>query len=240
MAVALDASTPARVGGTTSAVATAPFTAPVDAFLVAVVAFDGNNTDITAAVTDSVDGATGWSQRVTRQITETTSGAYSSIWTKRITSAVSRTVSSTWSAGGAGPGLQQFLKVYVWTGVDVDGTPFDTVGANNEGGSTSNAFDTTSLTPGATGVLVAVSSEWNALGAFQASSNLTQDTDTAANLSYCSGYRTCSNGVGVSANFNAAGTSAAQHKWTQIIIREAGGAPPAVVVANRITLLGVQ
>jgi hypothetical protein len=125
-------------------------------------------------------------------------------------------------------GLNQIsAKCYVLTGVDVDGTPVDSVTANNEGGSTTNNLTTTSVTPGATGLLIAADTDWQALGSFEASSDLTQDTTTFAGLvSVCDGYKVCTSGVGVTGNLNAAGSSAAQHKWCQIVVREGYVAPP--------------
>lgn len=231
MAIAVDSSSPVRWAGTSLTVASASFTAPTDALLVVCVSGDGT-TSITATVSDS--GSLTWTVRVTRDNTETTSGGCSFIATARTTSSVSRTVSV--GLGAALESARKSAKLYVLTGVDVDGTPVDTVGASNEGGASTNNLTTSSVTPGATGLLVCCDTDWNQLGSYQASSDLTQDTaDYTGQISVCSGYKTCSSGVGVTGNLNAAGTSAAQHKWTQIVVRESGAAPTSRPIFRRRT-----
>jgi hypothetical protein len=228
MAIAVDGSSPARWSGTTNtggAITSSSFTAPADALLVLCANSDGDVTNVTAwAAACSDSGGLTWTQRVARSVNETTDGSGSAIATARTTSSVSRTVSwaPTWTGGGAN--RRQSARLYVLTGVDVDGTPVDTVGANNEGGSSTNNLTTTSLTPGGTGLIIVTDSDWNQLGVFT-SSDLTIDTaDYAGQISVVSGYKTCTSGVGVTANLDAGGTAAAQHKWCQIIVREAGGA----------------
>lgn len=226
MSAAVDASTPIRWAGTPAALGnstSASFTAPTDALLVLCLNADGGTANLTIAVTDT--GGLTWTERVRRDITEATTGGHSSIWTARTTSTTARTVNWT-RTGGDSSGKQVSAKLYVVTGVDVGGTPVDTVSAANEGGSATNNLTTTSVTPGANGLLFVCDTEWNALGNFEASSNLTEDKATYTGISVDSGYRTCSSGVGVTANLNAFGAAAAQHKWCQVVVREAaaGGA----------------
>src|SRR4029079_12676765 len=224
MAIAVDASTPIRWTGTPNSnadITSASFTAPTDALLVQCVNWDctvGGSTNV--SVNDS--GTLTWTKRVERIGTETTTGGYAGIWPAPTVSSAARTA-TTRQAGGIN-NQRLSTKLYVLTGVDNAGTPVDTVGASNEGGSTTNNLTTTSVTPGANGLLMCCDTDWNALGAFEASSDLTQDTDTYAGaISVCSGYKTCTSGAGVTGNLNAAGTSAAQHKWVQVTVREAGG-----------------
>jgi hypothetical protein len=229
MAIAVDGSSPARWAGATASgtgTTSASFTAPTDALLVACVSFDGDAATFgtfTYAFSDS--GGLTWTQRVARTNAETTDGGASMIYTARTTSSVSRTATftPTWT-GNPSFLLRRSVKLYALTGVDVDGTPVDTVTASNEGGSATNNLTTTSITPGANGLLIACDTDWFTLGVFT-SSDLTIDTaDYAGAISVCSGYKTCTSGVGVTANLNAGGTATAQHKWTQIVVREAGGA----------------
>lgn len=225
MAVALDASTPARFTGTVSAggsITSASFTAPANALIEVDAQFDGDNDGHggTSGISDT--GGLSWTKRVERTLSETTAGGGSVIWTARTTSSASRTVSVTRTGGSAGA-LRWSAKVRVWTGADVDGTPVDTVGANNEGGSGTNNLTTSSVTPGAAGVLVVSGTDWNALGT-PASSDLTADAaHYAGSLSVVSGYKACSSGVSVTGNLDASGTSAAQWKWCQVVVREAAG-----------------
>lgn len=228
MAIAVDASTPARVNSSSApphTLTTASFTAPTDALLVMCLSEDGTGADGNTYTASDSGGLT-WTLRVARTLGETTDGGGSGIWTARTTSSVSRTVSM---ARTAGTGTRRMsMKVYVLTGVDVDGTPVDSVTASNENGSNTNNLTTTSITPGGTGVLVCCDTDWNQLGVFT-SSDLTlasgPDTaDYAGEISVCSGLKACTSGVGVTGNLNAGGTSAAQHKWCQIVVREAAAA----------------
>lgn len=241
MAVALDASTPVRWTGAINAdlsITSASFTAPADALLAITCEYDGADAASVGTINASDSGGLTWSRQVERTADETTAGGGSVIFTARTVSSVARTVNID-RVGGTQAGLRISAVCRVWTGVDVDGTPVDTVGAGNEGGSTTNSISTTSITPGATGVLLVADCDWQALGAFEASSDLTQDTTTYAGaISVCDGYKTCTSGVGVTGNLNAAGAGAAQHKWCQIVIRESGGAAAAPRV-YRLTTLGV-
>jgi len=229
MAIAVDASSPVRWTGTPSSpvgtIVSASFTAPTDALLVACVSGDGIGTDA-AVITMSDSGGLAWTLRVARTWSETTDGGYSGIYTARTTSSTSRTVTMTASAGISAK--RYSIKLYVLTGVDVGGTPVDTVGANNEGGSTTNNLTTTSITPGANGLLICCDTDWNQLGVYT-SSDLTIDTaDYAGAISVCSGYKTCTSGAGVTGNLNAGGTGAAQHKWCQVTVRESASAATSV------------
>ena len=233
MAIAVDASTPARWAAdlaNNGTQASASFTAPADALLVACISFDGDSVALHGGPTFADSGGLTWTQQVIRTNSETTAGGGSAIYTARTTSSVARTATLGRDGAGSDSATQKqySCKLYVLTGVDVDGTPVDTVGASNEGGSNTNNLTTSSVTPGANGLLICCDTDWNALGAYEASSDLTQDTTTyTGEISVCSGYKTCTSGVGVTGNLNAAGTSAAQHKWCQITVREAGGAAPA-------------
>jgi hypothetical protein len=229
VAIAVDASSPVRFNlllqkqpTSPFAMTSASFTAPANALLVACSSHDGDGTAGTITVTDS--GGLAWTERVSRTWAETTLGAASFIVTARTTSAVARTVTVTRGVNGEASARRGSCKIYVLTGVDVDGTPMDTVGANNEGGSTTNDITTTSITPGETGLLICCDCDWTAGGVFT-SSDLTIDTAThAGEMSVCSGYKVCTSGVAVTGNLNAGGTAAAQHKWCQLIVREVAAA----------------
>jgi hypothetical protein len=197
--VLVDASSPARFSASLSPLgnmASAAFTAPADALLVLCVCHDGDGAGATnygaTAVSDS--GGLAWTEKERRAETEATTGGASIIYTARTTSAVSRTITVARTAT-TGNAQRASATCYVLTGVDVDGTPVDTVSGSNEGGSATNNLTTTSVTPGANGLLVCVDCDFNALGVFQASSDLTQDTATYAGaISVCSGYKACSSG----------------------------------------------
>lgn len=228
MAALVDASSPVRfnVLGTPSFTATsASFTAPANSLIVATVQLNGSGDAGAAVFSVTSTPSLTWTERVTRQDNEATLGATSSIWTAPQVTSASRTVTITWTSGAANsPPRRASGKVYVITGADLAGTPVDAVTGANESGSGTNNYTTPSLTPGADGLLIVSDAEWNALGAFEASSDLTQDTaHHAGEMSVCSGYKACLSGVAVTANLNAAGAGTPQHKVTQIIVR---AAPP--------------
>jgi hypothetical protein len=248
MAIAVDGSSPARVSATSAtatALTTASFTAPADALLVACWNMDGLGSGTYTYVATDTGGLT-WTREIDRSHGETTSSGAAGIFTARTTSSASRTVSFNPTFTGAGAAdIRKSLRVYALTGVDVDGTPVDTVGANNEGGSGTNNLTTTSITPGATGLIIAVDTDWNQLGVFT-SSDLTIDTaDYAGQISVVSGYKACTSGVGVTANLDAGGTGTAQHKWCQVIVREASVAltpllDPVLWLPNRKPIVPVS
>lgn len=127
MAIAIDATTPAIVSGTTSST-TASFTAPGNSLLVALCASEGGATTITLSNSGT---ALTWVTQVRHMIGED-SGAFSvgaQVSTAVALTSVARTVTCTTSAGGS----MTDLKLLVVTGADVNGTP---VGAKGEGHST--------------------------------------------------------------------------------------------------------
>jgi hypothetical protein len=199
--VAVDASTPVRWANTLAigtGVASASFTAPADALLVACVNLDGNSggSDPFGTLTVSDTGGLTWTERVRRAEAETTDGGAAVILTARTTTSASRTVTIARGLDGGANNKRAACKLYVLTGVDVDGTPVDSVGANNEGGSGTNNLTTGSVTPGASGLLIACTTDWNQLGTLT-STDLTLDTaDYAGQISVASGYKTCTSGVG--------------------------------------------
>lgn len=232
MAVALDASSPARVSGVGAsgvAVTTASFTAPTDAVLVACIEADGDGIHSeTMAVSDS--GGLAWTlvPKVERTWAEATTGGYAGIFTAKTTSAVGRTVTITMTFTG-GTNFRRTVQVYVFTGADLAGTPIDTTGANNEGGSGTNNLTTTSITPGANGVHVCAGCDWAALGAATSSDLKGIDSvvgsghaEFAGAIDVIDGWHTTTSGVGSTANLDAA-AGTPQWKWIQITIREAAG-----------------
>jgi hypothetical protein len=235
VAVAVDSSTPSRWSAFLAPAATmdsASFTAPANSFLVLTIECDGNddleytNGFATPSVSLSTGTALTWTKRVERTWSEATQGGQSVIWTAPAVTSEARVVRVTKDINSIST-RRTSAKLYVVTGVDLAGTPVDTVGASNEGGSTTNDIATTSITPGANGMLFVADTDWTQKGVFT-SSDLTIDTaDYAGEISVCSGYKTCTSGAGVTADLNAAGTLAVQHKWCQIVVREAGTAGSA-------------
>lgn len=227
MAIALDASTPIRFSGTGATIVSAAFTAPTDATLVCCIQFDSTTANSSLqGISDS--GGLSWTTPVARLGTETTTGGTSQISYAFTVSAVSRTVTVT--RAGASATNRCSATVFVFSGADTAGTLIDSITANNEGGSGTNNLTTTSLTPGANGVLIVSGTEWNALGACTSSDLKGIDSvagsdhaEYAGAMDVIAGWKTCTSGAGVSGNLDASGAGGAQWKWCQIILREAGG-----------------
>jgi hypothetical protein len=223
MAIAVDASSPVRWSGANTAngstFVSASFTPPNGSFIVIMITNDTTTGESGAAYT-LTGGSLTYTNRVERQGTETTTGGYSGIYTAPVVTGSAMTITLTRTAGTASTGRAS-LWARVLTGVDGT-TPVDTVGASNEGGSTSTTLTTTSITPGANGMLFVADTDWNTKGVMT-SSDLTIDTaNYATAISVASGYKTCTSGVGVTGSLTA-GAAGPQHKWTQIIVREAAG-----------------
>lgn len=248
MADAVDASSPARATNTALAVSgvltTPSFTPPAPAVLVACVSMssiiDMNGTQ---SITDS-QGLT-WTKKVDHSWTDSFSPSWTAVYTATVSSSVATTVNfNRGTSGGAGTPSTRLtsLKVYVLTGVDIAGTPFDSITASNQGGASGTAATTTSLTPGANGIVIinGASSSSTAGTASWTVASLTSDVlantldgANSVNMSIGSGYKSVSSGVGTTTGIaNAAGTGgAAGIDYVQIIAREStgGGASTATV-----------
>jgi hypothetical protein len=166
VALAVDASSPAKVSGTATTITTASFTAPANALLVAF-----NNGDAPAATPNSVTVSDSlgliWARAVLRNIT-TGANSFADIWYATTTSAVSRTV----SAAEANVGSEHGLVVKVFT--DTGGAP--TVGATNSSFA-GTSLPTCDLTTTANDSWAwATSSDWNTGGAGTAGSGQTIST----------------------------------------------------------------
>lgn len=201
------------------------FTPPADSLLVVCFSHDslGIADSFSIGISDNfgIEGSSlAWTEHVSRDFDEGLAGGTSKIWTARTIQSIEGQISVLVTTAPVDPGRTRSIKVYVLTGLEVDGVPIAETTPDNEGSSTTNNLTTTSLTPDSDGLLICVSTDWNALGDFEASSDLTQETTTYTGLiSVCSGYKSVFAGVPVTANLNAAGTSSAHHKWCQILVR---------------------
>lgn len=234
MATAIDSTSPLKFTGTPNNnvdITSAAFTPPNTTLIVACVNADTDaNENITVSVSDSINGTTGWVNQIeSDEGTEAgAGGGHASIWTHTVATGASMTVSIRRTAGVGGTRRIQG-KVYVVTGYDAAGTPVDTTGVANRGATTTDNFNTDSVTPGSDGHLIACATDWSQAGA-PTSSNLqgedanpALDTgDFAGGISLASGYKTVSSGVATTANFNGGG-AAADWQWAQIIVRAAAG-----------------
>lgn len=235
--MAIDSSV-ARFSGAQSgtiAQSSGSFTAALDSILLLCGHADSAGSEPFTLVASDSGGLT-WTKLVERTAAETTGGGACAWFWARVTAAVSRTVSIARSANSTGT-LQLSGKVYILTGYDADGTLFDAITANNEGGSLTNSITTTAITAGADGTGFAGDTDWAALGAFDASADLTQDTvDIPGAISVCSGYKAVISGASVTMNLNAAGSAAAQHKWVTALARLAAAAGAAAVSQGQMAV----
>lgn len=223
MSLAIDSSGPARftaVIASNGTIVSASFTAPANSLLVVTVCWDGQSDSDGGISSLSDSGSLTWTKQVERTCTEATSpGAGSALHTARTTTAASRTVTVTRSNSG-GSNYRWSARCYVVTGADVNGTPVDSVTASNEGSDSANNLTTTSITAGMNGLLFAVGTDYNALGA-PTSSDLTADPQNYAGaISMIDGYKFVAGGASVNANLDASGSSAAIWKWCQAIVRQ--------------------
>ena len=236
MAVALDASSPIRFTGTPIAggsITSASFTAPTDAILAVAVQYDGASVAAVGTVSASDTGGLSWSG-VERDAGEGSGGGGAALYWARTPSSGSRTVSIT-RTGGSGGATRFSATCYVYTGADVNGTPVDSITANNEGGSTTNSISTTSVTPTGNGALVVSGTDWSASGACTSSDLLGLDSvvgsghaEYAGAIDVIDGWKACNEAVGVTGNLDAFGAGAVTWKWVQIVIIEAPTAADAL------------
>lgn len=211
MAIAVDASTPARAtGNTTQAVTTATFSPPANSLLVACTsASAGSNSDPTVAITDNNGGFT-WTQvgRASKTSTSSTgiSGGVASIHVAPLVAGATNLSVTATQTNGSSP---TSLKIYVLTGTLLSGTTFDgsTIGFSTANDATTTAFTSTSTA----GLLVVSATEWTAPGTAPTSADTTYDAYTqSTNLDGLSGYRAITAIASQTADLHCAGTSAAQ------------------------------
>lgn len=243
MSAAVDASSPIRWTAANAAngatFVSAAFVPPDGSFLVVLLEADTISSGETSTLAASGGGWT-WTKQVERYGTEATAGGQSAIWTAPVVTGASMQVTITRTTATASGGRVS-ATCFVVTASDNAGTPVDAVTANNEGGSGTNNLSTTSLTPGATGLLFATGCEWNALGACTSSDLKGLDSVAGSNhaeyagaIDVISGWKVCTSGVGVTGNLDAAGAGTPQWKWCQIIVREAAA---SLTVAQEIGAL---
>jgi hypothetical protein len=230
MPIAIDASTPAIVSGTTSAT-TASFTAPADSLLVALCAAGGGAS--TLSMSNSGTALT-WTTQVQHIIGEDT-GAFSVaafIATAVPATSVARTVTFASSTGGA----TVDMKLLVVTGADVAGTP---VGAKGEGHST-----TANLSPTVfTSTLDLSRAMGIAADADASGSPTSSDVGFAFNhifdqsgIAVYKAADTALAGTGVTLNFNGTGGTRSWN-WAAVEVLPAVApfvAPPPVVVGQAV------
>lgn len=225
MAIAHDASSPARFTGTPANgvnITSASFTPPAGSLLVANVSADTNGS--TDNITISVSGGSlTWTNRVERDPGDAGGSAgHASIWTAVQPSSVSTTVSVQRTAGN-GSTLRISCKVDVWTGIDTT-TP---TGATGEGSSTTNNLTPnvyTSTVNNSRGVGCAT--DWMQLGT-PTSTDTADAADYAGAISVISVYKaadTATSGSTVTMNFDAGGTGTADWNWVALELLPSSGA----------------
>lgn len=193
---------------------------PADGSLLVVISACDTNAGSTPTLNVSGGGLT-WTTRVSRGDSEGTAGSVG-IATAPVVTGASMTVTVDWT--GTGQGTNQIrgrAKVYIVTGQDAS-----PIGSTGENSSTTNNWTPSGFvtTTAANSYVFAGASEWNALGAPEGSSDLTEENwHIASVLSGLWGYKVVASAGSTSINFNAAGTSAADWNAVALEIKEAAG-----------------
>jgi hypothetical protein len=232
VAIALDGSTPARASATAAlTIATASFTAPSSAVLVACVS--ANSTPAgnpTLAVSDS--GGLTWAPNGQRSQSEGggSTGGTCAIFSAVTASSTSRTVTATASGTGTANGIS--VKVYVWTGVDTT-TP---TGATAEGASQTNNTTTTAYVSTVNNSRgVACGTEWNELGV-PTSTDTGDGADVTGQIAVLSCFKaadTATSGTSVTFNLDAAGTGTPDWTYVAVELLPGAGGPAPIPWAPR-------
>lgn len=230
MTPAVDASSPARVTGSTTngtlTVTTATFDPPASTLVVTVQA-NARPGGATGVISSNGTALT-WTTVGERSIATPggTSHAYAAIFTAVLPASrggMTVTATLTASSGNATDINVPTIKVYVVTGAD----PVAPNGASVTGQSVVNNLTTDPFTDvGASSLGFVSASEWVGLGA-PTSSDSTLDAFTNGFMSGASGYRPLG-GTGSSSTFNldAPGASAAEWNWVSCEVLAAGVSPP--------------
>jgi hypothetical protein len=225
VALAVDASTPARATGAatngTLSIATGSFSPPA-CVLVACVDANARPNGGIGSMTNTGPALT-WTKVAERSVADSGgSRGYAGIFVAPVSTAPgSMTVTATVNSavGTAAEVNEPSVKVYVVTGANL-ASP---VGAFTEGSSTANGFTTTAITTqSANSMLFAVAIEW-ATALANTSSDLTFDQFADVNShSAISGYKTLgAAGTSATATFDTGGTAAAEWNWVTVEIQVA-------------------
>lgn len=219
MALAVDASSPARFTGTPDDnvdITSASFTPPAGALGVVCISTNSNGQATLVSVSDSQGGT--WTEQVRRNLTEAGFEGHASIWTRNSglpNTSMTVSVRRTNDSGGTGAFDRVSAKAYVVTGQHA--TPVPTTG---EGSSSTNNLTASIFTSAHTNSFAFVAAtEWNANG-LPTSSDLTIDAfNHAGVLSGLSGFKDLSTAGAETANLDAATTAAAEWNWAAIEVR---------------------
>lgn len=240
MAIAIDASTPARVnlshpggGSDDPSGTTASFSPPAGARMLASIACD-TNTGVTPTFTVTDSAGESWSFINSRVASD--SGATSGCVAHYIAPATlgtSRTVTVTVNNMGVTRSTTTSGSFKLWVITDA----LFTWGAVGEASSTTNAYTATNILTGvlSTSLVFGTGGDWNALGS-PTSSDLTEDAFTNSFYSGLHGYKAAGAGGNISMNFDASGASAADWNVCAVEIQQAsgGGGTPAIRKWNSI------
>lgn len=229
MAIAIDASSPARVAGTPATnvdITSASFTPPNNSILVVCVSADTQGTGaLVFSVRDSIDTTTGWTSRVHQNPSGSIGGACA-IWTKAITTGQAMTVSVRRTSGSGGTNRLS-MKVYVVTGGDTSSP------AGNTGQGTSTTIN---ITPNAYTSSVnnsrgfGCATDWSP----EQAPTSTDEEDAAfysGHIGAISLYKaadTASSGSTVTVNFNAGTGATPQWTWVALEIKPAASSGQTV------------
>lgn len=236
MAIAVDASSPARVnlvsgggGNDDPTGTTASFSPPSGAILLCSMFTDTNaGTTPTSNVTSS--SSESWTKINERGASEGT-GGYVTFWITAAIGTSARTVTGSITNMGVSRISADDGSMKVWVLTDA----LFTWGAIGENSSTTNNYTASAILTGvlSTSLVFGCGEDWNALGS-PTSSDLTINAMTNGFISGLHGYKAAGGGGSISMNFDASGSSAADWNVCAVEIQQAsgGGGTPACRKVN--------
>lgn len=237
MALAIDASTPARfTAANDNPILSATFTPPAGALLVVCITADENWNNLGEPFYDVTKNG-GGGPTFTEQVKEWGDGVenqvgVAAIYTAIVPSSVSWEVSvdktGSWASGTA----RHSIKCYVVTGANTS----DPTGAVGNGRSTTNNATVNAYTSTvANSLLIGCATDWNANGT-PASTDTEDAAHYAGQLSVLSLYKASTTptvGTTVQMNIDAGGTATAEWHWAAIEINPASGGSSSVPRPSR-------
>ncbi len=234
MPLAIDPSSPARVGGNATTAATAGFTPPAQSTLVAIAHANSDTTGtVTCVITNSVTGLT-WEQTGAANFADGQPGGVFIAVAKCPNSITNTAVTATTTNNNSVAGDRYTsLRVFVVTGADQT----DPTGAANEGTSTTNNLTTGAfVTTRANSMGFCGGTDWVAVAGTVVSSDMGSNGNGFSVDAVLNGYggwkQLAGSGVSTTFNLDAPGTTGSQWTWTSVEILAALASTPPTVSAG--------
>jgi hypothetical protein len=228
VALAIDASTPAKATGTGTAVTTASFTPPNGSLVV--LEFGSNNTSAGADTSISSVTNTGtaitWTRRVRKNTNVGSTGGAGTAGGSEIWTGVGNGGAITVTANGVGSGVgfEKMLKAMVFTGADT--TTFNVTAA-----SSTTLLPTVALASCLAGSYVlAMSSDWaqKGLGTAGTAQTIVDESDVSGQITLHAWRTTAVLGGAGSQTMNLTAVTGQNWNLCVLEVRDSGGGAPAI------------